>query len=599
MKRMVLSVPTMVFALIATTMVVSRSVAEVGSDTVWLWGFRIGQPYSEVEDQLKTFDSARDVNGSKVFSRDGSFPCEETEYPYTLQIVCSDSAVSSISLSFSIPKANDRGAALMQRLRSVFSENGLELSQTSSSPPTWEATDGDVAAHLELTDGTVLAWVSAIDAEVEPPMTIEESPARTVAEATTEGTEAPETAVAVPAELFAKCKDSVVILTVFDEDGEATATGTGFLVTANGVIATASHVATDADRIEVRFASGDVVDASGVVLNDQEHDVALIKVPGAYYKPLPLAFRIPAIGEEVYTIGNSLDQGLTFSKGMVSGEYDSEKAQIRHNAAISPGNSGGPLIDTEGKVLGVADYVLTGGQLVNFAASVMVLRDTDLHTPKALSFREYREAARRKKDVEETIVFINPFSTRSSGWELLPGVLTSYDAAYENTMATAAKAIADDILLLHPDWKVVDFRKGLAVVGGAQGLYYSENLWDAVREELGADYIVAGEFGLTYELESHTVNLFYWKVTMDVYCDDEIYIYGWDDAGNEYVRWHSLDDHAKIYWLKWECPKRYYHRSTAEQYVINYANYNYADIVDRWVSQQTQLWLRAVRLLGE
>ncbi len=600
MRKTLTCMAMMVFALIATTVLGSRSVADVGSDTVWLWGFRIGQAYSEVEDQLKSFDSARDFrDGGKVFSRAGSFHHQGVDYPYTLEVVSSDSTVSSISLSFSISNANDMGTALMKWFQDTFSDQGLDLAQTSFSPPVWEATQHDATIRLELTDTTLLARVSVNGAEGRRPASLKESPPEVVADPTADRGEMPEIGRAVPAELFSKCKDSVVILTVFDEDGEATATGTGFLVTGNGVIATASHVVREADRIEVRFASGDVVDASGVVLNDEKHDVALIKVPGAYYKPLPLAFRIPAIGEKVYTIGNSLNQGLTFSEGLVSGEYDSENAQIRHNAAVSPGNSGGPLIDVQGKVLGIANYVLTGGQLVNFAASVMVLRDVDLVSSKVVSFPEYRETTMRKKDVEEIIVFINPFLTRSSGWEVLPGVLTSYDSTYESIMATTAQVIADNILRLHPDWKVIDFRKGLAVLGAAQGLYYSEDLWNDVRKELGADYIIAGEFGLTYELESHTVNLFYWKATINVYSDDKVYLYEWDEEENEYVGWQSLGDRTNIYGAWGEYSKRLYSRSAAEQQILNYVNSQYEDISKRWVYEQSQLWLNAVALLDQ
>jgi hypothetical protein len=370
------------------------------------------------------------------------------------------------------------------------------------------------------------------------------------------------------------------------------------VISANGLIATANHVIDGAYKLEAYFASGDTVEVSSVVYGDQTHDIAVVRVPGAYYKPVQVAYRIPVVGEEVYAIGNSLDQGISLSKGIVSGEYKKKEAFIPHNAPISPGNSGGPLIDVNGQVIGVVDCILTGGQLMNYAVSTSVLENIDLAVLKPLTLDEYRLASAKNADEELTVVFINPFVTRSECLDLLPGVLSMNDGTYNSVMGSVAGALAASVNASHPDWKVIDYDKGLEVFASSQGLYYSKDIWKDVRKTLAADYIISGKFGLTYTLESHSVNIFNWKATVEVFSSDTISIYKWDNDIGNYELVQYLSDHASIDTVYGQLPAKYYSRAATEQYIFNLANTKYVtDIAKAWALAQARIWAQVGQVL--
>ncbi len=166
-------------------------------------------------------------------------------------------------------------------------------------------------------------------------------------------------------------------------EGQANATGSGFAVTDGGVM-TANHVVDGCRRLAVRNASGQRVTAA-VVATDPRRDVALLRVPPGFAPPL--TFRDgPAvqIGESVVTYGFPLSGLLTSGPTLTTGNISAlsglrdNRMDFQISAPVQPGNSGGPLLDAQGHVIGVvvsklnAAQVakLTGGDIpqnVNFA----------------------------------------------------------------------------------------------------------------------------------------------------------------------------------------------------------------------------------------
>jgi serine protease Do len=148
------------------------------------------------------------------------------------------------------------------------------------------------------------------------------------------------------------------------------ALGSGFVISADGFIVTNNHVIEGADEIEVEFFSGQRLPAK-LVGKDPKTDIALLKVESA--APLPFvsfgnsdAMRV---GDWVVAMGNPLGQGFSVSAGIVSargrelsGTYDDF---IQTDAAINRGNSGGPLFNMEGQVIGVNTAILSpnGGSI--------------------------------------------------------------------------------------------------------------------------------------------------------------------------------------------------------------------------------------------
>lgn len=170
--------------------------------------------------------------------------------------------------------------------------------------------------------------------------------------------------------------------------------GTGFVATADGHVLTCAHVLADAK--EARVWIGGVRYEADVVASDNERDIALLKIrPSAGATFAPLAFRRDAhyaIGTDVSTIGyplaSILGSSARFTKGSVSataGMNDDPK-HLQISAEIQPGNSGGPVFDGDGLVIGLVDMTLnpmrvaaqTGGALpqnVNFALKSEVVLD--------------------------------------------------------------------------------------------------------------------------------------------------------------------------------------------------------------------------------
>jgi S1-C subfamily serine protease len=179
-----------------------------------------------------------------------------------------------------------------------------------------------------------------------------------------------------------------------DDRGEG-GQGSGFLVDAQGHIATNAHVVTDgggasakrAKQVFVELSDGNRV-AAKIVGTDPNADVALLKIDPSGLRVTPLALGRSAglrVGQPVAAIGSPFGERQSLSVGVVSAvdrSIDSLTAfaiggAIQTDAAINPGNSGGPLLDAKGRVIGINSQIKSrsgGGEGVGFAVPVDVVR---------------------------------------------------------------------------------------------------------------------------------------------------------------------------------------------------------------------------------
>lgn len=159
---------------------------------------------------------------------------------------------------------------------------------------------------------------------------------------------------------------SVVLVVTQDKQGETIAQGSGF-VYKQGLVATNLHVFKRASSAFVRLAGGGVnYKVTEVVGIDIKRDLCIIRIEDKTIAPLTLNSSKPAIGDEVFTFGNPKGLEGTVSKGIVS-SIRSDLDLLQIDAAISPGSSGGPVINDRAEVIGIAVSSLTGGQNLNFA----------------------------------------------------------------------------------------------------------------------------------------------------------------------------------------------------------------------------------------
>ena len=166
-------------------------------------------------------------------------------------------------------------------------------------------------------------------------------------------------------------KNSVAYIGASTAEGQAT--GSGFVVSGDGLVVTNHHVIEGAQDVTVKIGTNGKQRPAQIVADDPSHDLALLKVDtgGASLPTLSLGDSSKVdVGDATYAIGNPFGLDHTFTTGVVSALHRDLQAPngatitggIQTDAAINPGNSGGPLLDSAGKVIGVNAQIATGSQ---------------------------------------------------------------------------------------------------------------------------------------------------------------------------------------------------------------------------------------------
>ncbi len=154
--------------------------------------------------------------------------------------------------------------------------------------------------------------------------------------------------------------------------------GTGFAITSDGYIVTNYHVIANAEFVRVQVFDGSIYDAQ-VIGSDPTTDLALLKVEASFI-PLELAeSNDVTIGEKVIAIGNPLGLSFTVTEGIVSATDrqgpNGMNAYIQTDVTLNPGNSGGPLINTDGKVIGINNFKVGNAESLGFALESRVIKE--------------------------------------------------------------------------------------------------------------------------------------------------------------------------------------------------------------------------------
>ena len=172
--------------------------------------------------------------------------------------------------------------------------------------------------------------------------------------------------------LAASARKSLVAVSVVGRDGRRQGLGTGFVISADGLIATNLHVIGEARPIRVQFADDREFDVTEVHASDRALDLAIVKIDAEKLPALPLgeASKVEQ-GMPVVALGNP--QGLKYSVvgGVVSGSRELEGRRMLQLAMpVEPGNSGGPVLDAAGRVVGVVTMKSLVTENLGFALAV-------------------------------------------------------------------------------------------------------------------------------------------------------------------------------------------------------------------------------------
>lgn len=156
------------------------------------------------------------------------------------------------------------------------------------------------------------------------------------------------------------------------------AQGTGFIITPDGYVVTNAHVLSGASYAEAQTSDKEIKDMTLIGYNTNM-DIALLKIKGNYdYLELGDSNNVK-VGEKVIAIGNPLGLSFSVSEGIVSAinreGSNGLPAYIQTDAALNPGNSGGPLIGTDGKVIGINNFK-SNAENIGFALESNYIKDT-------------------------------------------------------------------------------------------------------------------------------------------------------------------------------------------------------------------------------
>jgi hypothetical protein len=217
-----------------------------------------------------------------------------------------------------------------------------------------------------------------------------------------------------PQKVIQKAQKSVVTIK------SSTGAGSGVIVSPDGLIVTNNHVVGNDVTVEVHFQDGKTTIASPIKKGLSVLDVAYLKVDGSNFDYLPMSDKC-STGDEVYAIGAPLGLSESVSKGIISNCDRTIKGVkfIQTDAAINAGNSGGPLINKKGEVLGLLTFKITasGVEGLNFAISQTVVRD--YYEDKLTNLAETL-----KRDLDDTqkkeVIAQQPAQTLTkSNWKLI------------------------------------------------------------------------------------------------------------------------------------------------------------------------------------
>lgn len=173
--------------------------------------------------------------------------------------------------------------------------------------------------------------------------------------------------------LVNKIRPAVVTVITYDMNNNVANIGTGFFIDKKGYLITNHHVLIGKYSAEVRTSDGNTYPVTSILSENKPADLVkvLVDIPSEKFRWLEVSRDLPAIAQRVVVVGSPMGLDQTVSEGIVSSIRDIPAIGhfFQMSAPISPGSSGSPVVDMNGKVLGVATFQYLQGQNLNFAIS--------------------------------------------------------------------------------------------------------------------------------------------------------------------------------------------------------------------------------------
>ena len=271
-----------------------------------------------------------------------------------------------------------------------------------------------------------------------------------------------------------KALAATVYLEMQDSTGETLSIGSGFFVRQD-LIVTNYHVIEGAARGTVKLVGKHTIyTIEGVTAKSTYDDLVILKVSVPGIKPLPLVKNSDSvkIGAQVYVAGNPKGLEGTFSDGIISSKRGGHANQrLQMTAPISPGSSGGPVLNTRGEVIGVSFMTIEGGQNLNFAIpsnyikTLLTLSKRVRPLSRVSSTVSVETYFRRGYMKYESGDYRGAIAAYNSGLRLKPDNAIAYLgrglAKYDQGQLNAAIADYDAAIRLKPDYAIAYGSRGV------------------------------------------------------------------------------------------------------------------------------------------
>ena len=276
--------------------------------------------------------------------------------------------------------------------------------------------------------------------------------------------------VLTPEEIYEKVNDAVVVIIAYDFKNEPKNQGSGVVLNDKGYVVTNYHVFAGCERLEIKHYDKTIT-YSDIIGVDVEKDLLILKIDDNIFPSIQLAnVDELKVGQRVYAIGSPLGFENSLSEGIISGLRNSDilgRNFIQITASISPGSSGGAVVNSKGELIGISTLTFKEGQNLNFAIPI-----NDIFSLKTGSYND-------KKSIEINSLFYKGFNAIESG---------NYSAAIK---------YFDEYLKKNPNSKAAYYNRGFAY----QNLHkYDKAISDYTKAiNLNPDYAKAyNERGFCY-----------------------------------------------------------------------------------------------------
>ena len=292
-------------------------------------------------------------------------------------------------------------------------------------------------------------------------------------------------------EVYELAKNSVGEVITYDNNGNPLSQGSCFAYRKDGVVVTNYHVIDGACSASV-FLSGVTYEVTHVLAYDVDIDLAILLIAGSNLKVLPICVQTHAVGKTVYAFGSPRGLTSTFSQGIITANREMNGVvYVQHDASITNGNSGGPLINEYGEIVGINTLVVRDSQNLNFAVNVSEL--SNLQYGQAMTLREvYEKESNVFEKIKNYIISAGTYDAKNNSYRLHLGAYVA-DDGYVYTRTANYYANTNKIELWVDVNEIVVFALLIDAVDGAYEWAYLDGTMNYMKGSVNAGTFQYGQ----------------------------------------------------------------------------------------------------------